>query len=140
MKLSDWRLYLACLLIGAAFGILLDANILNTNTTDVSKTITDTVTTKKQIKTKHTKRPDGTETTETTVTDETKDSTKTKNRTTVTTTPAKTNVSALIGISTSKIDAPIYGASISHEVVGPLSIGIVFLTNGFVGGTLGYSF
>lgn len=53
----------------------------------------------------------------------------------------KTVVSALAGIDMSQPDRPmVYGAAVSTEVIGPVSIGLFGLTNKTVGVSLGISF
>lgn len=89
------------------------------------------------------KRPDGGEKTtittkkETkTVTNETKNSTSTKG-----TSKRRTlTINALAGVSTNDLSKPIYGFSVTKEVLGPVTVGAWGLTNGTLGVSLGLSF
>jgi len=51
-----------------------------------------------------------------------------------------TNVSALVGNNFSNVFAPVYGVSITHQVLGPISIGAYGLNNGIVGVSIGVNF
>lgn len=50
------------------------------------------------------------------------------------------NVSALVGYSLSTFPVPIYGISVSKELLGPVTVGVFGLTNGIVGISLGINF
>lgn len=49
------------------------------------------------------------------------------------------NISVLAGIDFSR-QVPIYGASLTKQVLGPLTIGVFGLTNGIMGGSIGVQF
>lgn len=49
------------------------------------------------------------------------------------------NVSILVGLDVSR-QTPVYGASITKQVLGPITVGAFGLTNGSVGGSIGISF
>lgn len=86
------------------------------------------------------KEPDGKETTTTVVERDTK--TKTDTNTSNTTTQVKRNtlsVAALAGIEVNDKQM-VYGASVSKEVLGPVTVGAWGLTNGTVGVSLGINF
>lgn len=50
------------------------------------------------------------------------------------------NISALVGTGLFNGLAPVYGASISKEFIGPVTLGLFGLTNGIVGVSLGLNF
>lgn len=50
------------------------------------------------------------------------------------------NVSALVSIDTQNRWTHSYGASVSKQVLGPISVGLFGLTNGTVGASIGLSF
>lgn len=52
----------------------------------------------------------------------------------------KLNVSALAGVETTKSFAPVYGLSVSKEILGPVIVGLFGMTNGTVGVSLGLEF
>lgn len=57
--------------------------------------------------------------------------------------PPKTNtlnLSVLAATTTGQFGTPIYGASVTKEIVGPVTAGAFFLTNGTVGVSVGMSF
>lgn len=56
--------------------------------------------------------------------------------------PNKTNISALAGYDFTHVRAltPVYGVSVTREVLGPITVGAFGLTNGVVGISLGVSF
>lgn len=88
-----------------------------------------------------TKAPDGTTTTHT-VTDKdstTKTDTVSSEHTVVSQKHTNLNVSALVA---TKVDdlTPMYGASVSKEFVGPVTIGAFALTNGTIGLSVGIDF
>lgn len=113
-----------------------DTKIADTKATD--KDIHDKITTTT------TKTPDGGETitqTETkdtvTKTEETKD-TDSHVVTTITAAP-KVNLAGLAGIDFSK-KTPVYGASISKQLLGPVTLGVWGLTNSTIGVSIGLEF
>lgn len=120
-----------------------DAKITQNKTIDQAKdTHTHTVTTT-------TKAKDGTtqitKVTDTDITDKKDTLISTQERVKTDTIPPKTNltnVSALVsndfknGLSLS----PIYGLSVTHQVLGPLTAGMFFLSNGIVGVSIGINF
>lgn len=55
------------------------------------------------------------------------------------TTRRKTNVSALVAVDSLKL-TPTYGIGVTHELIGPITIGAFGLTNGVVGLSIGISF
>lgn len=62
---------------------------------------------------------------------------------TATTTTAKSsrlNISALAGTQFPNLLKPVYGASISKEFIGPVTVGLWTLTNGTVGISVGLNF
>lgn len=101
----------------------------------------------KETQTVTTKAPDGSEKTVTTVVedsttkiDKLKDS-QTKVDTTVTQVPRKTlNISALVGTPVHLPGVPIYGVSVSKELLGPVTVGAFGFSSGLVGISLGVSF
>ena len=57
--------------------------------------------------------------------------------------PPKTNtlnLSVLAATTTGQFGTPIYGASVTKEIIGPITAGAFFLTNGTVGVSIGMSF
>lgn len=92
---------------------------------------------------------DGTSTTTTDVTYEDKTETKkndvvTDNKSTdrtkeVTSGSSRVTLSALVGVSVTT-GLPVYGASLSKPVLGPLTLGIWGLNNGTCGGSVGFTF
>lgn len=55
--------------------------------------------------------------------------------------PKKTlHVNALAGLDTSRAFTPVYGASVSKEFIGPVTLGAFGLTNGTVGISVGVAF
>lgn len=89
------------------------------------------------------KLPDGTvkivEVTDTNVSTKTKESSSSKVEVKK---ASKLNISALIALDTSKrlVLQPIYGISVSKEVLGPITAGVFGLTNGTVGLSIGINF
>ena len=84
------------------------------------------------------KKPDG-ETVTTQVTqeeDQTEDKTKEDTKTQTTVINKSTNISLMYAPSFK----PVYGVSITHEVLGPFTVGAFVLTNGTLGVTVGVSF
>jgi hypothetical protein len=60
-----------------------------------------------------------------------------------TVTPQKTgtlNFSVVAATTTSQFGVPVYGASVTKEIMGPVTAGAFFLTNGTIGVSLGMSF
>lgn len=94
----------------------------------------------------HTKDPSGTEKTVTTINNnidtKTKDTDKTTIEETKTVTPQKQNlwnVSAMAGVSVNDF-VPVYGAQVSKQVLGPISVGAFGFTSGLFGVSVGVSF
>lgn len=92
------------------------------------------------------KTPDGTTKTTTTIDTTTKDKVDTAIATTTkvdhTVTPPKIetlNVSFMAGVDFSR-QATVYGASVNKQLLGPITIGLFGLTNGTVGGSVGFQF
>lgn len=92
------------------------------------------------------KQPDGTTKTITKIVEDsnTKKETNSKSEThvdqTVTTPKTNTlNVSALVGADIKTL-TPVYGASVSKQFLGPVTIGAFGLTNGTVGASIGVNF
>jgi len=50
------------------------------------------------------------------------------------------NVSALVGTDSIRYPTPVYGLSISKELIGPVTLGLWGLTNGTVGVSVGVNF
>lgn len=68
-------------------------------------------------------------------------STDSKTQTATKTAPVKkTNVSALASVDTARAFVPVYGVSITRELVGPITIGAFGFTNGVVGLSVGINF
>lgn len=93
-----------------------------------------------------TKEPNGEEKTTTTTDTTTKSKTDTQTdsdtKTTQTVTPQKTgtlNLSLLGGYDMVKA-MPVYGASVTKNLIGPITIGVFGLSNGTVGASVGLSF
>lgn len=85
-----------------------------------------------------TKRPDGT--VQTVSTTDTSSQTQTSSIT-VKTPGSKANISLLAGTDLSERPlAPVFGVSITKEVLGPISVGIFGLNNGVAGVSVGLSF
>lgn len=128
-------------LIGALIGFYAKpAKIVTTQVIQKNADVTkrdDTVTTVTQ-----TKKPDGTVTTVTTITDKNTtaahSSTHTADKTTETRTEGATTVSALVGVDFGR--GLTYGASIQHQILGPLNVGAFGLTNGVMGVSIGIRF
>ena len=131
----------ACLIIGGAAGYYMKpAKVVTVQVTQKNTDIVkrdNTVTTITQ-----TKRPDGTAVTVTTITDknttDANSSTHTADKTTETRTEGATTVSALVGVDFGRGLA--YGASVQHQILGPLNIGAFGLTNGVMGVSIGIRF
>lgn len=58
---------------------------------------------------------------------------------TVTTKSGSLNISALAGIDY-RIKQPVYGASVTKEILGPITIGLFGITNGTFGASVGINF
>ena len=92
-----------------------------------------------------TKKPDGTQTTvivedSTVKTEDKKQDTK-KVDTTITPPKINTiNLNALAGVDAFHSFKPVYGAQVSKQFIGPVSIGLFGLSNGTIGVSLGVSF
>lgn len=106
-------------------------------------------------KTKHTTvkeviKPDGTKTTETETTEETSQQAKSKetqsiatdSKTETTYRQPRTTVSILAARSSGSITSLeiFYGASVTHNILGPINVGAFGFTNGVVGVSLGLTF
>jgi len=96
------------------------------------------------------KAPDGTETKTTTITDDTDtktdsassdntNTTKTDSKEVVYNT-SKLTIAALAGANISSLSTPLYGGSVSKQILGPISVGVWGLNNGIVGASVGISF
>ncbi len=117
---------------------------------EISKTISATTDTQKHVdKDTHevieeTKKPDGTITTRKTIDinahTDTKKIEKDITTETVTAKGGKVQVSALAGIDGFRSLTPIYGASFSKEILGPISAGVFGMTNGILGVSIGITF
>lgn len=95
----------------------------------------------KHVVTVVTEEPGGKKTT--TVTEDTKtktvkDSTKSKEVTVAAT--KKNNISLLIGYDVRVNSGMSYGASLTHQIEGPISVGVFGLTSGMVGVSIGLEF
>ena len=53
---------------------------------------------------------------------------------------SKVTISALAALNVSKLGVPIYGASVTKPILGPITVGAFGLQNGTVGVSLGLSF
>lgn len=117
-------------------------------TTDINKS------THKETKTEVVTNPDGTKKETTTVTEDTnanvnkntsivnnKTTTEDKTKETISNTN-KTTLSALAGTNVLHFGdfTPVYGGHVTHEVLGPISVGAFGLTNGTAGVSVGLSF
>lgn len=109
-----------------------------TKTTDTTKTVDKTEHKKIVIY----KKPNGE--TVTTITDDTNTKTeKTKQVIDIKTTESRhniLNVSALVANDFRDTFKPVYGVSVSKEILGPVTVGAFGLTNGVVGVSLGLNF
>lgn len=132
--------------------------VTKTETVEVVKTIDNTKTEAERDKhktttTTETTRPDGTKTTTTTATEDTsvhketsKSDTTESDKTSetskeVTRSSDKVTISALAGVNlTSLASPPVYGASASRAILGPIAAGIFGLTNGTLGCSIGIQF
>lgn len=63
-----------------------------------------------------------------------------ENRKEVIKTVGRTRISALAGFTPFSITAPVYGAHVSSQLLGPISVGAFGLTSGVVGVSLGLDF
>lgn len=131
MKTTEGRLlalFLATLFVGVSL-FLYDY----TKPTDTTKTQEDNHTVTTIVTTKN---PDGT-----TKITETIDS-KTKTKTLVQVPQTKRlNVSVLVANDFSNsVPKPLYGVSVTKEVLGNVTLGIFGLTSGVIGGSIGYDF
>lgn len=73
-------------------------------------------------------------------TDKVIDSTTTEKQTIV---PAKrnsVNVSALASVNFTRSSMPVYGASVSKEIIGPITVGVFGLTDSTIGVSIGLNF
>lgn len=141
MKLSKRPITVICILCIMVFALGYYVAERRCGKSDTSKVVVDSTTTKKETKVKVIKAPDGTETTETTVTDEVKDVTSVKERVLESkASSSQIHIQALAGIDTTDNFTPVYGAAISKDLIGPVSVGVFGLTNGVYGVTLGVSF
>lgn len=118
--------------------------VTDTKTTDDKKTDKDTHTT---TTTTTTKKPNGevdTKTvTNTDVVSHTDDNKNTVEHQTQTVTPVKKNtlnVNILAGVEFLHLPTPVYGVSVTDNVLGPISVGVWGLNNGTAGVSLGLSF
>lgn len=100
----------------------------------------------KETTTVEVKKPDGTtETTTKTVEDTNTEKTtktvdnKSKESDTIFATP-KTQVYALAGVHASSLGSIDYGLGVSHQVLGPISVGVFGFKSGEFGGTVGIQF
>lgn len=117
---------------------------VRTSNQDTKKeTINENKETKK--KTVIVKNKDGSETT--TITEDTKDkrrdSTIDKSKSSSEVIPQKVgtlSVAALLGVDSQSEWKRVYGASVSKQFIGPISVGLFGLTNGTVGCTVGLNF
>ena len=95
-----------------------------------------------------TDKPDGTKVKTTIISDNrnTKITDKKTDDTTTTTTKeidrstSKVTISALAAMNVTKFGLPIYGASVTKSILGPITVGAFGLQNGTVGMSLGLSF
>lgn len=72
---------------------------------------------------------------------ETTDKGKTESETTeITRSSSRVTVSGLGAFSLSNGSGPIYGASITKPILGPITVGAFYLTPGILGGSLGLTF
>ncbi len=128
MTLKDFKIPAACIAAGIAIGAFCQGQFdSSTETETTANTVSGTTTVKKETKTKVVKAPDGTETNETTVTEETGRSTEVKHETASTevkVATSKIHIQALAGLDTTHNFAPVYGANVSKDIVGPISIGV----------------
>ena len=69
------------------------------------------------------------------------DTTSKSTSTTVTVIPPKTNISVLVANDFSQsVAKPIYGLSVTREVLGPVTVGVFGFTNSTIGVSIGYNF
>ena len=132
----------AVILVSFAFGRFSAPTkvVTQIKTVEVEKKVSDTEDHKKVV---IVQQPDGTKTT--TVTDD--KSTKQKEDTqvaqestkTVTRDSGRTSISALAGLQITG-GVPVYGASLTRNVLGPITLGGFGFTNGLVGVSIGLSF
>lgn len=133
------KIFLGAILLLASFAIgRFTANSgVNTDTKDSKVIDTDSHVTTTIVETK---KPDG-ETQKTTVIKRDTDTIITDKKETQTETTKKPlmNVSVLAGLDY-KTRLPAYGATVSKEFIGPITLGVFGLTNGVVGITVGLDF
>jgi hypothetical protein len=129
------KLIIVLVLIAGAFA----AGRYSTPRTETTSKESETV--KKDIVTivKEITRPDGTKETNTTIVDRSKEKKEESRKEVIVPKRAVISVSALVGYSI-RDSAPVYGLSVSKEVMGPITIGAFGLNNGTIGVTIGSNF
>lgn len=128
-----------------------------TKTVEVEKKTEDTKTDVDKNRHKETKvvevtRPDGSKEKTTEVTEDTNVFKKTDQSTTDNTTKsaeeskettyaaAKVTISALAGANVSSLSVPVFGASVSKPILGPIAVGLFGFANGLAGFSIGLTF
>lgn len=53
---------------------------------------------------------------------------------------AKVTISALAGLNVSSLSLPVYGASVTKPILGPITVGLWGLSNSTIGGSIGLTF
>jgi hypothetical protein len=107
-------------------------NVVTVKVEETKPDGTKTVTTRTEEKTDTTKFTNTKESTHKQLTQESSKTTDSRDRVTI---------SALLGISIpTAIDVPIYGASVSKPIVGPIALGVWGLSSGTVGVSVGLQF
>lgn len=147
------KLIVSCIALSMAFAV----GRYTAPAGSVTKTVTDTASsdqkqidrdTIKKIITTTTKKPDGEEqtTTETTIStnthvNDTKSSETHQEQTVTIEKKPVLNVSLLAGVDVIRpLSGPVYGASVSKEFIGPITLGVWGLTNSTVGVSVGLNF
>lgn len=152
-------LTIVCLTVSFAFGRYSAPTTVKTETKVVevdkkkdTKTSETDINKHKETVVKEVTHPDGTKEVITTVTEDTvasrdtkEKSKETKSKDTditkeVTRSSGRLNISVLAAIDTTQLSTPVYGLSVTRDVIGPISIGLFGFTNKTIGASLGLSF
>lgn len=137
-------------LIGTAFAAgrysVSQPDVHQTTDTETNNNIDTNTESHKKITIVKEKEPNGKTKTTTTITDDstthTEDKSTTDTHTDTTVKPQKiatATLSALAGVDVER-GQTVYGASLTKQVIGPVTIGLFGLTNGTVGASIGLSF
>lgn len=143
MKLSRIEIIIVAVgLVSGIVGFIAGRRVESTRTASEVKTIDKDQSTKKEVKRIEVVSPDGTKRTETVVTDETSNSSSTRQekKEEVHIAGPKTNISVITAWEMERDWKQLYGLSVNHEVIGPVTVGAWGLTNGTLGVSVGINF